>query len=303
MRSRDEESLAFGGQALIEGVMIRSRRHMVMCVRQPNDEILTHTEEIIPLTERHRVLGLPLVRGVVALFETMYVGVKGISFSANAALEEEEEEFTWKEWLLVAVMTLTMSSLFFVIPFLITSFLKFTGVLFNVVEALVRLGVFLLYISVVSLWGEFRRVLQYHGAEHKAINALEAGEALEVDSVREHSRLHRRCGTSFIFLVICVSIVLFSVMPKADFVTRLLYRLVMIPVIGSISYELLKLTSKHGDSVIAKILTAPGLLFQRLTTREPDDAMIEVAIKAVDETVKLHRSETQEESVQKEKKD
>ena len=303
MGSRNEESLAFGGQALIEGVMIRSRRHLVMCVRQPNDEILTHTEEITPLTERHRILGLPLVRGVVALFETMYIGAKGISFSANTALEEEDEEFTWKEWLLVAVMTLVMSSMFFVIPFLITSFLKFTGVLFNVVEALVRLGVFLLYISVVSLWSEFKRVLQYHGAEHKAINALEAGEPLEVESVRGHSRLHRRCGTSFIFLVICVSIALFSLMPKADFVTRLLYRLVLIPVIGSISYELLKLTSRHGDSVVAKILTAPGLLFQRLTTREPDDSMIEVAIKAVDETVKLHESDTLKERVQEEKRD
>jgi uncharacterized protein YqhQ len=303
MGSQNEESLAFGGQALIEGVMIRSRRHLVMCVRQPNDEILTHTEEITLLTERHRILGLPLVRGVVALFETMYIGVKGISFSANTALEEEEEEFTWKEWLLVAVMTLVMSSMFFVIPFLITSFLKFTGVLFNVVEALVRLGLFLLYISVVSLWGEFRRVLQYHGAEHKAINTLEAGEPLEVESVRGHSRLHRRCGTSFIFLVICVSIVLFSLMPKADFVTRLLYRLVLIPVIGSISYELLKLTSRHGDSIVAKMLTTPGLLFQRLTTREPDDSMIEVAIKAVNTTVKLHESESLRERVQEEKKD
>jgi uncharacterized protein YqhQ len=292
MDSQNEESLAFGGQALIEGVMIRSRRHVVMCVRQPNDDILTHTEEISSLMEQNRVLGLPLVRGVVALFETMYIGVKGISFSANVALEEEEEEFTWKEWVLVAVRTLAMSSLFFVIPFLLTSFLNFTGILFNVIEALVRLGVFLLYISLVSLWGEFRRVLQYHGAEHKVINTLEAGEALEVDLVKEHSRLHRRCGTSFVFLVICVSIVLFSVMPKADFATRLLYRLVLIPVIGSISYELLKLTSRHRDTMLTKILTAPGLVFQRLTTREPDDAMLEVAIKAVDVTMNLHESET-----------
>jgi uncharacterized protein YqhQ len=303
MGSQNEESLAFGGQALIEGVMIRSRRHVVMCVRQPNDEILTHTEEMSSLTEHHTVLKLPLVRGVVALFETMYIGVKGISFSANAALEEEEEEFTWKEWALVAVMTITMSSLFFVIPFLLTSFLKFTGVFFNIIEALVRLGVFLLYISLVSLWGEFRRVLQYHGAEHKVINALEAGKSLEVSSVKEHSRLHKRCGTSFVFLVICVSIVLFSVMPRADFGTRLLYRLVLIPVIGSISYELLKLTSRYGDSIVTKILTAPGLVFQRLTTREPDDAMIEVAIKAVDETLKLHELETLEEGAQEKKGD
>ena len=196
------ESLAFGGQALIEGVMIRSRRHVVMCVRKTNDEIMTHTEEIRPLSDRNRVLGLPLLRGVVALFETMYLGVKGIYFSANAALEEEEEELTWKEWAIVIVLTLAMSSVFFVVPFLLTNLLGLSGVVFNVVEALVRLALFLTYISVVAMWEDFRRVLQYHGAEHKAIHALEAGEVLEVQSVRGFSRLHRRCGTSFIFIVI-----------------------------------------------------------------------------------------------------
>lgn len=284
---REEQSLAFGGQALIEGVMIRSKRHLVICVRQKEDEILTHVEELNPLSQRHRILGLPLVRGVVALFETMYLGVKGIYFSANAVLEEEEEEFTWREWAIVIVLTVAISSLFFVIPFLLTTLLKITGVLFNIVEAGVRLALFLLYISLVSRWGEFRRVLQYHGAEHKAINAFEAGEVLEVASAKMFPRTHRRCGTSFVFIVVLVGILLFSIMPRAGFAMRLAYRLILIPVIGAVSYELLKLSGRHGDSIITRILTAPGLAFQRLTTREPDDDMIEIAIKAVEEASRL----------------
>jgi len=287
MGSSGEESLAFGGQALYEGIMIKSRSHLVMCVRQPNKEITTHVEPIRPASDRNRLLGLPLVRGITALFETMYLGVKGIYFSANVALEEEEEEFTWKEWAIVIALTAALSSVFFVVPFILTSLLHLEGIVFNIVEAAVRLALFIAYIGLVSRWGEFRRVLQYHGAEHKAINALEAGEALEIANVRRFSRLHRRCGTSFIFIVVIVSILLFSIMPRAGFVTRLAYRVVLIPVIGAVSYELLRLSGRHGDSTITRILTAPGLAFQRLTTREPDDDMIEVAIKAVEEVIRL----------------
>jgi uncharacterized protein YqhQ len=287
---REEQSLAFGGQALIEGIMIRSRTHMVMCVRQTEDQILTHAVQIRPASERHWALGLPFLRGIVALFENLYLGVKGIYFSVNAVLEEEEEEFTWKEWAVVIVLTLALSSLFFVLPFLLTSLFHFTGVLFNVVEAVVRIAIFLLYISLVATWGEFRRVLQYHGAEHKTINALEAGEALEVESVKRFSRLHPRCGTSFIFIVVLVSILLFSVMPSSSFFVRLAYRVVLIPVIGAVSYELLRLSGKYRKSIIMRALTAPGMAFQRLTTREPDDDMLEVAIKAVEEVNRLNRS-------------
>jgi len=287
---REEQSLAFGGQALIEGVMIRSRTHMVMCVRQTEDQILTHAVQIRPASERHWALGLPFLRGIVALFESLYLGVKGIYFSVNAVLEEEEEEFTWKEWAVVIVLTLALSSLFFVLPFLLTSLLHLTGVLFNVVEAVVRIAIFLLYISLVATWGEFRRVLQYHGAEHKAINALEAGEALEVGSVKRFSRLHPRCGTSFIFIVVLVSILLFSVMPSKSFFVRLAYRIVLIPVIFAVSYELLRLSGRYRDSILMRALTAPGLAFQRLTTKEPDDDMLEVAIRAVEEVNRLSGS-------------
>jgi uncharacterized protein YqhQ len=136
------------------------------------------------------------------------------------------------------------------------------------------------------MWSEFKRILQYHGAEHKAINAYEAGEMLRVTNVKKYSRLHQRCGTSFIFIVSIVSILLFSIMPKVGFLMRLAYRLLLIPVIGAVSYELLRISGKYSNSVIIKILTTPGLVFQRLTTREPEDDMIEVAIRAVEEIIK-----------------
>ena len=289
-RGKEEQSLAFGGQALIEGIMIRSQTHMVICIRQTEERILTHVEELKPVTRRHWVLRLPLVRGIVALFETMYLGVKGIYFSANAVLEEEQEELTWREWAIVAVLTIGLSSIFIVVPFLLTSLLHLTGVVFNLVEAAVRLSLFLAYIALVSRWKEFRRVLQYHGAEHKAINAYEAGVDLEVANVKRFSRLHRRCGTSFIFFVVIVSILLFAMVPRDGFLLRLSYRFLLIPLIGAVSYELLRYSGKHGDSAVVKILTAPGLAFQRLTTREPEDPMIEVAIRAVQEVIRLSGS-------------
>jgi uncharacterized protein YqhQ len=286
-----EPSLAFGGQALIEGVMMRSRKHMVLCVRKPNNEILTSIENLNPMADKHRLLGLPFLRGIVALFETFFLSMKGILFSANAALSEEDGEngttLGYKELIVVGAGALGIVSLFFVVPFLLVGLLNLTGVLFNIAEALVRLTMFILYLVLISSWGEFRRILQYHGAEHKAINAYEAGIPLETLKVKEFSRLHPRCGTSFLFIVIIISIVMFSIMPSADYAIRLAYRILLIPVIASLSYELLRLSGKYRNSIVIKILTAPGLAFQLLTTKEPSDDMLEVSVKAVQEVVKL----------------
>jgi uncharacterized protein YqhQ len=288
-----ESSLAFGGQALIEGVMMRSRRYMVLCVRKPNNnEILTNIENLNPIADKHRFLGVPFLRGIVALFENFYLGMKGLLFSANAALSEGEGKnsttFGYKELVLVGAGALGIVALFFIVPFLLAGLLNLTGVLFNVVEALIRLTMFILYLALISSWGEFRRVLQYHGAEHKAINAYEAGVPLEIADVKKFSRLHPRCGTSFLFIVVIISIVLFSIMPSADYAVRLAYRILLIPVIASLSYELLRLSGKYRNSVVIKILTAPGLAFQLLTTKEPSDDMLEVSVKAVQEIAKLN---------------
>ncbi len=266
---------------------MRSGTHAVMCVRQPDDGIVTRSEETRSLVREHRVLGLPFLRGIILLFETMYYGVKGVFFSANVALEEEEEEFTYREYLIVIVLVLAMSGFFVAVPFLLTTYLKLTGTLFNVVEAALRLAFFVTYLFLVSRWGEFSRVLQYHGAEHKAINAYEAGADLSVEEVSKYSRLNPRCGTSFLFIVVIISIVLFSLIPSREFLTRLAYRVLLIPAIGAISYELLKLSDRYRGSIVMKVVTTPGLAFQLLTTKEPDRDMIEVAVKALEEVKRL----------------
>jgi uncharacterized protein YqhQ len=291
-KRKKEPSLAFGGQALIEGVMIRSRKHMVMCVRKSKDEILTQVENVSSYSDRYRVLRLPFLRGIVAMFESLYLGVKGLFFSANAVMEEEAgQKFSYKEIALVVAAVLGLSAFFFIVPFLLTTLFNLTGVLFNIVEAAVRLTFFTLYLVAVSMWGEVRRVLMYHGAEHKAIHAHEAGVPMDVANAKKFSRLHPRCGTSFLFIVLVVSIVLFSVIPNFDFAVRLASRVLLIPVIAGVSYELLRLSGRYSDSLVMRIFTAPGLAFQRLTTKEPSDDMIEVALRAVQEVDSLICSE------------
>jgi uncharacterized protein YqhQ len=292
-QKKKEPSLAFGGQAIMEGVMIRSRMHMVMCVRKPSKEIATNIEKINPLSERYKVLGLPFLRGIVAMLESLYLGIKGIFFSANTALEgltpegEESLKFSYKEIAFVVAGVIGITALFLLLPFLFATWLNVTGILFNIIEAIVRLTMFILYIAVISIWSEVKRLFMYHGAEHKAINAYEAGVPMDVENVRRYSRLHPRCGTSFLFIVLIVSIVLYSIMPNLDFYYRLAYRIALIPVIAGVSYELLRLSGKYKDSPITRVFVAPGLAFQRLTTKEPTDDMLEVSVKAVTEVNKL----------------
>ena len=291
-KGKKEPSLAFGGQAVMEGVMIRSKDHLVVCVRQPNDEIVTKTEEIHSLSEKYRFLKLPFVRGILALFETLYSGIKGIYFSANAAFgDDEEESLNPKEIAVVVAVAVVLSILLFsVTPFFLTSLLNLGGgALFNVAEGVVRLSFLLAYLAVISLFGDFKRIFQYHGAEHTAINAYEAGVELNVENARKYSRFHARCGTSFLLIVTLISILFFSIMPSADYLVRLSYRVVLIPVISAVSYELLRLSDRYKDSRIMKALVAPGLGLQHFTTRQPDDKMIEVAIKAVKEVESLQK--------------
>ena len=292
-KEQKEPSLAFGGQAVMEGVMMRSKDHMVVCVRQPNNEIATKTEELHSLSEKYRFLKLPFLRGILALFETLYAGIKGIYFSANAAFgdEDEEESLNPKEIAVVVAVAICLSILLFsVTPFFLTSLLNLGGgVLFNIAEGVVRLSFLLAYLAAVSLVGDFKRIFQYHGAEHTAINAYEAGVELNVENARKYPRFHARCGTSFLLIVTLISILFFSIMPSADYLVRLSYRVVLIPVISAVSYELLKLSDRYRDSRIMKILVAPGLALQHLTTRQPDDGMIEVAIKAVKEVERLQK--------------
>jgi uncharacterized protein YqhQ len=281
----DDTSLAFGGQAVIEGVMIRSQKQTVICVREPDGTISTVIQDIQPFTERFPILNIPLIRGVPAMVETLYRGIKGLILSANIALEEEGETFTLKEIAITFMMSLAIVSFFIVIPTLLASFLAVPNVFSNIIEVVMRFSLFLLYLLLVSQWSEVTRVFQYHGAEHKVINAYEAGEPLNLASAQKHSRLHPRCGTSFLFIVMLVSILLFSLLPASSIVLRLVYRFILIPVIASISYELLKLSGKYRNSKIIRGLIHPGLQLQRLTTKEPDDDMILVALQAVNQII------------------
>jgi uncharacterized protein YqhQ len=292
-QNKKEPSLAFGGQALIEGVMMRSRKTMVLCVRKPNKDIVTEVEKLNSLIDKYKVLGLPFLRGIVAMIESFYLGIKGLLFSANVAVEDaqgeegEKMKLGYKELAVVALGTLGLVAFFFLVPFLFATWLGLTGWVFNVAEAAIRLTMFIVYLAIIASWGEFRRVLQYHGAEHKAINALEAGATMDVENVKKYSRLHPRCGTSFLFITLVVSIVLFSIMPNLGFAVNLAYRFLLIPVIAGLSYELLRLSGKYRNSIILKALIAPGLGFQLLTTKEPSDDMLEVSIKAVQEVSRL----------------
>jgi uncharacterized protein YqhQ len=294
VKGKKEPSLAFGGQAVIEGIMIRSRKHMVICVRQPNEEILKKVEEIKSVSDKHRILRIPFIRGIVALFETLYLGVKGLLFSVNANLEEEEK-FDTKEMVLTVVFALALATfLFTILPFFAATFLSGTlnlsGITFYIAESIIRIGILLAYLASVSLIGEFRRVLQYHGAEHTAINAYEAGVELNVQNAKRFSCFHPRCGTSFIFIVTLISIILFSIMPNLGFYMNLSYRVLLIPVISAISYEVLRFSDKYKNSWIMKALVAPGLGLQYFTTRKPDDKMIEVALEAVKEVDRLAKA-------------
>ena len=294
---KKEQSLAFGGQALIEGVMIRSKRYVVSCVRTPKKEIVTDIRPIVPFSDKNRVLGWPLIRGAVNMVESLYIGIKALMFSASNAFEIETEEgkepekleFGWGEIALLVAMVAGIMAVFFLVPYLLSSWLGLQAgsILFNIAEAVIRLAMFIGYLSAISLWSQYKRVLMYHGAEHKAIHAHEAGVPMDVEHVKKFSRLHPRCGTSFLFIVLIISIVIFSIMPNLGFAINLTYRLLLIPVIAGISYELLRLSGKYINSPITKALVSPGLAFQHLTTKEPTDDMLEVSIKAVTEVTKL----------------
>ena len=286
MSNPQTESLAYGGQALIEGVMMRSNTHMVLCVRQPDNQITT---EVLRLNSRtkNRILGLPFIRGIVMLLETMYYGMKSLIHSANIALEEEDESFTTFDYILLIGMVLLINGIFIAIPFFLTNYLGLEGIIFNVVESGLRLSMFILYLYLISRWSEVARVLQYHGAEHKAINAYEAGVELEPEMVSKFSRLNPRCGTSFLFFTVLISIALFSLIPRTTFLLRLGYRLLLIPAIASISYELLKLSDRYRGNPVIKALISPGMLFQKLTTKEPELDMIQVAVQALEKVINI----------------
>jgi uncharacterized protein YqhQ len=283
-----------GGQAVIEGVMMRSAGNWTVAVRGQGGDIHVKKERLNTLP---RLLRLPFIRGVIALFQALTLGIKAIEFSANKAYEEEETKDLGKLAVFATILFSVVlgAGLFILLPLYATKLLGivFHGIsknslLFNLTDGIIRVIIFLFYIVLIGVWKEMARIFMYHGAEHKVIHAYEQGRELTVENAKSFSTLHPRCGTSFLMIVMVMSILIFSVIPQYwHFMEKFLARLILIPVIAGSSFELLKLSAKLKDNPLMNLLIQPGLLLQRLTTREPDDAQIEVALRALDEVLRL----------------
>lgn len=275
--------LAVGGQAVIEGVMMRDAHRTATAVRLPNGEIDVETRTVSSIRDRYPVLNLPLIRGSVIMVESLIIGMRALSFSAQAA-GEEDEQMTKKEIAMTILFALVLASiLFIVIPtgaaHLAAAYTD-DPIVFNLIEGGIRLMVFLLYIWGISFMGGIRRVFQYHGAEHKTIHCYEAGEALTVENVQKFPRLHPRCGTNFLLIVMVVAIVFHVFFGWPDFWLRILSRLAILPVVAGVSYEIIRFAGRSENHLV-HILITPGLWLQYLTTRPPADEMVEVAIESL----------------------
>jgi len=280
------ERVYYGGQALIEGVMMRGRKNMVTAVRRPDGEVVTETQAL-PAIYTGWVRKTPFLRGVIVLIETMVLGIKTLLYSANMALEEEGEEVSgWWVWVMLAVALALAAALFFVAPLFLTRLLNIeSSLLFNLVDGLIRVAIFVAYLSAMSLMPDIKRVFAYHGAEHKTVNAYEAGIPLEVDAVREHSTAHVRCGTSFIFVVLVISILVFALVGLHTAWLMALSRILLVPVIAAFGYEVIYFGGRHSHNILVRAVLTPGLWLQSLTTKEPDDSQLEVAVSALEKVV------------------
>jgi uncharacterized protein YqhQ len=284
----------YGGQAVIEGVMMRGRRHMTTVVRRPDGE-LTEDTQTLPSLYTGRLRTLPLLRGIVVLIEALVLGVKILMYSANVSLEEEGEKVEgWLVWVTLAFSLVAAVAVFFVAPLFITNQINVeSNVLFHVIEGVIRLAIFIVYLELISLLPDIKRVFAYHGAEHKTVNAYEAGVPLEVEAVKEYSKAHVRCGSSFIFTVLVLAIIVFSLVGIAEptFWMMLLARILLVPVIAALGYEVIYFGARHAGNRLVRAILAPGLWLQSMTTREPDDGQIEVAIAALSRVLEAEESE------------
>ncbi|BFK61738.1 DUF1385 domain-containing protein [Dorea longicatena] len=292
------KSSNIGGQAVLEGIMMKNRDRYAVAVRKPDGEIFVQTEEFHSVTGRYKKLTtIPFIRGVFNFIDSMVLGIKTLTFSASFYEEEEEEkEFSEaeqkkkekKESLLmagtIAFSIVAAVAIFMVLPYFLSSLMKPVVPSYHlrtVIEGFVRIGIFIIYILLISRMKDIQRTFMYHGAEHKCINCIEHGLPLTVENVRNSSRQHKRCGTSFLFFVLAISIILLLLIRVESPLMRVVVRIALLPVIAGVSYEVLKLAG-NSDNPFVNLLSKPGMAIQKMTTSEPDDGMIEVAIQAVE---------------------
>jgi uncharacterized protein YqhQ len=289
-------SAPIGGQAVLEGVMMRGPAHWSLAVRKPDGEIAEVNRPISSLMARHWFFRLPVVRGVIALGESLAIGFRALAISANYAAQQESDEdgevsteLTRGQLILAFAVAIVFALLLFkVTPALLTNWLpiEHTGA-FVVVEGVIRVTIFVLYLAVISLLPDLRRVFQYHAAEHKVINAYEAGEKLEPERVQRFSLIHPRCGTAFLLWVMVIAIFVFAFFGRPTWYWLIASRILLLPLIAGIAYELIRFAGKHTGNRVLMTLLAPGLWLQRLTTREPTLDQIEVSIRALREVLHL----------------
>jgi uncharacterized protein YqhQ len=284
-----EQKVLYGGQAVLEGVMMRGPKRMAIAVRRPDGEIAIYQEEVKSLLQKYPILRLPILRGMVALVETMSIGITALMYSASQAMPDEQQ-LSKKEMALTTVAGFAMAiGIFVVVPTLLTNYVKalaMNSLLTHIVEGALRLGLFIGYLAAISLMKDIQRVYQYHGAEHKVINTYEAGDPLTVEYARKHSREHKRCGTSFLLYVVVISILFFSIFSIPNVWLKIVVRIAMLPIVAGISYEIIRLAGTY-DHPLVNLLSRPGMWLQGLTTREPDDSQLEVAIASF-ETARGH---------------
>jgi uncharacterized protein YqhQ len=299
---RKKPEFNYGGQAVIEGVMMRGSRALAVAVRDPQGRIVVHTEPLDARIYGGKLARIPLLRGLTLLWDALGLGVKSLMFSANVALAEETEGEAQEvfegpaQWGMVAISLTISILLFFIFPAFVGDVtvrwldLDPAPVLSNVIEGVVRLALLIGYIWVIGLMPDVRRLFGYHGAEHKTINAYEAGAPLTPARVAEFSLEHPRCGTAFLLTVVIISILIYSLLPPLSLPVRLLSRVLLLPLIAGIAYEFIRFSARHQANPVIRLLTKPNLAMQRLTTREPDSAMLSVAIQALEHVLAYEAS-------------
>ncbi len=293
-----------GGQAVIEGVLMRSPLRYAVAVRRPDGSIAVMRKNYVPFSARNRFWRLPFIRGVVLLIESLTIGMKALSYSAEEAMQDEEKEKkaqkkeTWRDrfWERFGIgVTMVFAfilglGLFFWVPLQLSHIsTRFIGndssLVFNLIDGFYRLVIFLIYLYVISLWKEMKRVFQYHGAEHKSIFTYERDEPLEPEAAARNERFHPRCGTSFLLLVVLLSVAVFIILGRPDSIGEKVIRFLFVPVIGGIAYEFLKLAGRFPNAPILRPFIVPGLWLQRITTNEPTGDQLEVALTALKEVL------------------
>ena len=287
--NKKTEPFYYGGQAVMEGVMMRGKKSIAVAVRRPNGEISLTTQPLSSVYKGH-ARSWPFIRGIVVLIETLALGTQSLLHSAQIAAEEEEEAISpavlWGSLVIAVVFAV---ALFFIAPLLITRFLVdpyiTSSLVSNIIEGIIRIVFFIAYLRIIAFMPEVKRLFSYHGAEHKVVNAYEAGEPLEVDCIKKYSTAHTRCGTGFLLAVLVISIFVFALLGRPGIWLSILSRIVLIPVIAAVGYEFVRFGAGHYRNTIVRAVLAPGLLLQAMTTGEPNESQLETAISAMKKVI------------------